>query len=116
MPFPVNNIRAACKERGITLAELERALHIGNGVIAKWETAPRTPQIGIVIQIADYLGTTVGKLLGEEKAAAPEGDGLSEKERVLIEAFRLLPEDRQDRIVQTLQAAAHIQKALDSLG
>mgnify|MGYP002515605954 CR=1 FL=1 len=41
MAFPVQNIRDACEKKGITLAELERKLGIGNGVIASWEKAKR---------------------------------------------------------------------------
>lgn len=117
MPFPVNNIKDICKERGITLAELEREIGVGNGIIAKWEFAPRTPQIGLVLKIAECLDVPLTRIVyGDEKAATPEGDGLTEKERILIESFRLLPEGLQDRITQTLQDAARSLKALDSLG
>lgn len=67
MPFPVNNIRKACSKKGITLAELERELKIGNGVIAKWEKARRYPPIDRIKQIADYLEVSVPYLTGEEQ-------------------------------------------------
>lgn len=111
MSFPVNNIREVCAENGITLAELERSLKIGNGVIARWEDAPRTPQIGVIIQIAEYLNTSVGRLLGEkEKTATPEGDGEMQEAIRLFEAAT--PEVRF-AILQMLRAAVHPAKGQD---
>jgi len=75
--FPVNNIRAACEAKGITLAQLERALGIGNGVIARWENSVKSPPIDRVVEIAKYLEVTVSSLLSEdinEKTASPIED------------------------------------------
>ena len=77
MPFPVNNIRAACKSQGITLAELERSLKIGNGVIARWEKQKGYPPYDRLIEIASFLNTPVSRLIGKEQEtpAAPKNDG-----------------------------------------
>lgn len=57
----LDKIRALCKERGITLAELERNAGLGNGVIARWgETNPRVDKLKAV---ADFFGVTVDELL-----------------------------------------------------
>ena len=65
--FPVENIRSLCKEQGITIAELERRTGIGNGVISKWENAPRSPQIDSLVLIAAELHCTVDDLLTGKK-------------------------------------------------
>jgi len=62
MPFPVNNIRRACKLAETTIAELERELGIGNGVIAKWEKAKKQPPYDRLSQIASKFGMTVEEL------------------------------------------------------
>lgn len=82
--FPVENIRAVCRERGTTLAEVERALGIGNGVIARWEKQKSSPPIDRIIAIAEYLNVPVARLTGEEKKPASNGDELLE----LLEAYR----------------------------
>lgn len=64
MSFPVDNIRKACADNGITLAELEKELGIGNGVIARWSKNKSTPPIDRLIQIAKRLGVTVAQLSG----------------------------------------------------
>lgn len=59
----LENISRLCKERGITLAELERSLKMGNGVIAKWAT--RSPILDNVKKVADFFGVTVDDLMKE---------------------------------------------------
>lgn len=72
MPFPVNNIRRQCAINGITIAELERELGFGNGVIARWERNKAAPPYDRLKQIADRFGITVEEL-SEEKLYIPSG-------------------------------------------
>ena len=55
------NVRLMCQERNITVAELERAAGLGNGVIRKWDNA--SPTLRTVIAVANYLGVTLDELL-----------------------------------------------------
>ena len=57
------NIQALCKEKGITIACLERNTDLGNGVIRKWDKA--SPQLRTVTAVANYLGVTVDELLAK---------------------------------------------------
>lgn len=45
MAFPVDRIRDACRDRNLTIAELERALGFGNGVIGRWGKQKTSPPI-----------------------------------------------------------------------
>lgn len=78
MPFPVDNIRAACQKQGTTLAEVERALGIGNGVIAKWEKKKGSPPYDRIIAIAEHLRVPVSDITGEgiKKELTPNWDEL----------------------------------------
>lgn len=98
MPFPVNNIREVCKERKTSLAEVERALNIGNGVIARWENGKKYPPIDKIKAVADHLKVPVSRLTGEAENPPPVGDGLdaeflqlmeklTDQERDLVGAF-----------------------------
>ena len=55
------NIKKLCAARGITVAELERAVNLGNGLIAKWDTC--SPRLNNAQKVADYFGVTVDDLL-----------------------------------------------------
>ena len=87
MAFPVDRIRAICKERGTTLAEVERSTGIGNGVIARWENQKSSPPIDRLRLIAAHLDVPLSSLTGnkqddetKKEPAAPEGSRLTEDE------------------------------------
>ena len=85
MAFPVDRIRAICKERKTTLAEVERATGIGNGVIARWEKQKSSPPIDRLRLIASHLDVPLSSLTGNDQddeikkePATSEGSKLSE--------------------------------------
>ena len=87
MAFPVDRIRAICKERGTTLAEVERATGIGNGVIARWANQKSSPPIDRLRLIASHLDVPLSSLTGNDQdvetkkePAAPEGSRLSDED------------------------------------
>ncbi len=67
MPFPVQNIREAAKAKGLTLKNIEQALSIGNGVIAKWEKNKSSPPYDRIVAIANFLEVPVSQLTGGDK-------------------------------------------------
>jgi len=83
--FPIENIKMLCRQRGITIAELERNLGFGNGSISYW--AKSSPPYNRLQMVAEYLGVSVQKLAGEEEPPT-NGDELIE----ILEACK----DRSD--------------------
>lgn len=57
----VFNIKDLCEKRGVTFCEVEKAVGIGNGTIARWAT--RSPQVNNLIKVAKYFDVTVNRLL-----------------------------------------------------
>lgn len=55
-------IRQLCDKKGITFAELGRAVGIGNGVIARWKT--RSPNADSFMRVANYFQVSTDYLLG----------------------------------------------------
>lgn len=72
--FPVENIRKLCDERGTTIAQMERELGIGNGVIGKWKNSRRSPEYDTLLKIAEYLDVSLDQLAGKEKSPPPTED------------------------------------------
>ena len=56
-------IKKLCATKGITLAELERILGLGNGSIRKWEIVS-SPSVANLQKVADYFGVSTDYLLG----------------------------------------------------
>ena len=62
----LHNIKEKCKERGLNIAQLERAADIQPNSIYKWDAV--MPAADKLDRVADVLGTTVKALLyGEEE-------------------------------------------------
>ena len=57
------NIAKLCKEKGVSIARLEREIGIGNGTVARWGTS--SPTVDNVRKVADYFGVTVDNLISE---------------------------------------------------
>ena len=57
------NIVARCKERGMSIAALEKSVGLGNATIQGWKTS--TPNVSTAKRVADYFGCTVDELLSK---------------------------------------------------
>lgn len=58
-----SNIVALCKERGISIARLERESGLGNTTIRGWASA--SPAVDRLKRVADYLGVSADQLVSE---------------------------------------------------
>lgn len=96
----VERIKELCKEKGITIAELERNCGIGNGIIARWKKSK--PSFERVAKVADFLGVSPEYLLTgkKENPASVNGDGISEYDVRLLEWFHSLPEEKRRAILE----------------
>ena len=61
----LEKIKSLCAERGITIAQLERELALGTGLIGRWGAA--SPRVDNLKKVADYFGCTVDEFLKEGK-------------------------------------------------
>ena len=57
------NVSRLCKERGVSIARLERDLGIGNATIRNWNVS--SPTVDKLKLVADYFGVTLDELLTE---------------------------------------------------
>ena len=100
---PVENIRAACKERGTTIAQLERKLGYGNGLIAGWAKAKGSPPYERVLAIAQELNVSVDDLMGTKKES-PAAQMSSGVDKEILDIVRSLDADQKETALAVLQA------------
>lgn len=53
------------KSKGVTSAALARAVNVSQGNVTDWKMGRATPTSGVLVTIAEYLGTTPDYLLGK---------------------------------------------------
>lgn len=59
------NIKALCKDRGITISKLEKETGLGNATVRGWEQS--SPKVDKLKKVADYFGVTLDDLLKNGK-------------------------------------------------
>lgn len=83
------NIRGLRKERGLTQEQLAEAMGVSVAAVSKWETGASSPDLLLLVSLAEFFETSVDALLGY---ACPEG-GL---ERAIEELRELTHAKRYD--------------------
>ena len=92
------NMKALRKAKGLSQEELAIKLNVVRQTVSKWEKGLSVPDAGMVMQIAEVLGTTVNVLLGEEIPVSEEPDftkTLAAKLEVLNEQYSKQNEHRR---------------------
>lgn len=98
------NIKRMRKERSLTQEALANALGVTVGAVYKWEADLSSPELGMLVRIADLFDTSVDTLLGYEMADKRKGaiteniySLLSRKDRAALDeaekAFVRYPND-----------------------
>lgn len=60
----LNNITRLCKEKGISIARLEKELGFGNATIRGWSIS--SPSVDNLKKVADFFGVTVDNLISAD--------------------------------------------------
>jgi transcriptional regulator with XRE-family HTH domain len=60
------NIRTFRKQRSLTQEQLSEVLGVTVGAVHKWETRLSTPDLGLIMEMADFFNVSVDTLLGYE--------------------------------------------------
>ena len=58
------NIRAFRKQKGRTQEQLAEVLGVTAGAVHKWESGQSLPELGLIVEMADFFDTSVDALLG----------------------------------------------------
>lgn len=86
----VERIRDKCKEKGISIAQMEKDLAWSQGLISRW--TKNSPSVGKIMEVVSYLGISYEDLLGEGTPVNVNTDkeeSLSEKLYRLTEVGKL---------------------------
>lgn len=67
MDFP-SQLKALRKRKGINQRELSEALSISRSSLANWETGRTSPDLTMLVRLADYFGVSVDFLLARKGA------------------------------------------------
>lgn len=69
-------LREFRKRRGLTQEQLAEAMGVTVGAVSKWESGSSTPDISIILELADFFETSVDVLLGYTQQSASLEDSV----------------------------------------
>ena len=108
-------IRELRQEKNLTLEQVADVVGVGKSTVRKWETGMiANMRRDKIADLAKALGTTPAYLMGweedkSEKKESPSQPELTEGEKMMLELFRRIPEDRQPAALELLRAALKMQ-------
>ena len=107
-----NNMSKRIKElrlaRGMTLEQVASIVGVGKSTVRKWETGMiANMKRDKIAALAQALGTTPADLMGWEELnkSSPDKLELTEGEKLLLDLFNRVPEDKQELVLQMIRAA-----------
>jgi transcriptional regulator with XRE-family HTH domain len=109
-------IKALRQEKGLTLEYVATVVGVGKSTVRKWETGMiANMKRDKIAALAKALGTTPAYLMGwkeedTEKMDSPSEPQLTEGEKLMLELFRKIPEDRQPEALDLLRVALKMQQ------
>jgi transcriptional regulator with XRE-family HTH domain len=101
-----------CEQNKKTPTGVITELSISRGSVTHWKSG-KVPQHSTLLKLADYFGVSVDYLLGKEeqtKQNTPDEPKLTEGEKMLLDLFRRIPEDKQPLVLQMIRAASGSQE------
>lgn len=94
-----------CKSKGVSPSRAALDAGLSKSLVSKWRSkGTELPSPEVAVKLAAYFNITVAELLSETKKS-PAEPMLNEGEKMLIELFRLVPEDKQKMVIQMVRAA-----------
>lgn len=108
-------IKELRREKCLTLEQVADVVGVGKSTVRKWETGMianmRRDKISL---LAKALGTTPAYLMGwnedDKIDESPREQKLTEGEQAMLELFRLIPEDRQQLVLEMIRTALKTSK------
>lgn len=104
-------IRDLRQEKGLTLEQVADVVGVGKSTVRKWETGMiANMRRDKIADLAKALGTTPAYLMGwdeddTKQENSPSEKSLTEGEKVLLDLFNRVPEDKQQLVLQMIRAA-----------
>ena len=102
MSINYNNIKELCTLHNITIAQLEKELNFGEGLISKWKVS--SPSVNKILAIAKYFNVSTDYILGKSQVSQTVEVILSDDDIVmLLAAVNKMDEYDKDKMMKILK-------------
>ena len=102
-------IKIMREKKGYSQKALGDILGISKQAVSMYEQGKRTPDPEMIVKMSDVFLVDLNYMFGKEnineEKNSPEEPKLSEGEKMLLDLFRLVPEEQQQLVLQMIRAA-----------
>lgn len=88
--------------------EIAEDIGVATSTFNDWVKGKKYPRIDKIELLANYFGIKKSDLI--EDKTSPSADGLAEGERLLLNLFRQVPEDKQQYVLDMIRLALKTQQ------
>ncbi len=100
------NLAHYLERSGRDQKEVAEAVGVAPSTFNEWMRAKKYPRIDKIEMLANYFGVLKSDLIEEPVGNnSPSEPQLTEGEKVLLDLFRRVPEDKQQMVLQMIRAA-----------
>ena len=101
-----SNLKRYMEVKGKSRNDISETLGISYFTVSDWVNGKKYPRMDKVEMLANYFGIQKSDLIeNKEEKNPPEEPVLSEGEKMLLELFRQVPEDKQQLVLQMIRVA-----------
>lgn len=101
-----SNLKKYMEVKGKSRNDISEALGISYFTVSDWVNGKKYPRMDKVEMLANYFGIQKSDLIENKTVKnTPEEPKLSEGEKMLLDLFRQVPEDKQELVLQMISLA-----------
>lgn len=105
------NLTYYVERSGKTQKELSEIVGVATSTFNDWMKGKKYPRIDKIEILANHFGILKSNLIEDrDQKSSPEEPTLTEGEKMVLELFRKIPEDRQTEALELLRVALRMQK------
>ena len=114
MSLRLERIKQLIEESGMSYQELEKVTGIKKSSLQRYATGVTTKiPLDVIEKLSVTFNVSQEYLMGwDKKEASPDKLALTEGEKLMLELFRKIPEERQPEALELLRVALKMQKKL----
>ena len=102
------------KDKGMTQQQFCEEVGISRQALFGWAKG-KPPSMDVLRKVNAVLGTSFGiTLLDEKKPVPTDGNGLNDREKLVLSLFNRLPAANQEGVIAQLQGLVQFQAAQDA--
>jgi transcriptional regulator with XRE-family HTH domain len=96
--------------KGVSRNDICNALGISYFTVSDWVNGKKYPRMDKVEMLANYFGIQKSDLIEDQQEKdTPDEIKLTEGEKMLLDLFRLIPEQNQAMVLEMIRAAVNTQ-------